>query len=85
MDERRHIFNVLKAQSGDRKALDDLFRSVQERLFRCIFQIVGQRDTAEDVLQDVSVILQKRNAVKSAIEPDDLPGADGVDASDGVR
>ncbi len=60
MSDRRYIFQVLKAQSGNRQALDDLFRSVQAQLFRCISQIIGQREAAEDALQDVFVILQKQ-------------------------
>lgn len=52
-----HTLRVLRAQSGDRRALDDLLREVQAPLFRCIRAITGQRELAEDVLQDVLVIL----------------------------
>lgn len=48
---------VLRAQTGDREALDALLRQVQGPLFRCIRGIVAQRELAEDVLQDVFVIL----------------------------
>jgi RNA polymerase sigma-70 factor, ECF subfamily len=43
---------VLRAQCGDREALESLLRSVQTRLLRYIAGLVG-RDAAEDVLQDV--------------------------------
>ncbi len=59
MDKRRQAFAVLKAQSGDREALDALFRSIQEMLFRSIRGVMGNTGSAEDVLQDVFVILQK--------------------------
>lgn len=52
-----HTLRVLSAQSGDRQALDELLREVQAPLFRCIRAITGQRELAEDVLQDVLVIL----------------------------
>ncbi len=53
----KHTLRVLRAQSGDRQALDDLLREVQGPLFRCIRAITAQRELAEDVLQDVLVIL----------------------------
>ena len=53
---------VLRAQSGDRAALDTLFRQVQSPLFRCIRGIVGQRELAEDVLQEVFFILYRKLA-----------------------
>lgn len=57
MSRADHTLLVLRAQSGDREALDFLLRQVQRPLFRCIRAIVGQREMAEDVLQDVLVIL----------------------------
>ncbi len=43
---------VLRAQAGDREALEELLRRVQSVLFRYIRSLVGP-DGAEDVLQDV--------------------------------
>ena len=60
MTRRDQAFLVLRAQSGDREALDKLFRNVQDRLWRCSLSIVGHHELAEDVLQDVFVILQKK-------------------------
>jgi RNA polymerase sigma-70 factor (ECF subfamily) len=51
------VLLVLRAQSGDREALDALLRQMQGPLFRCIRGIVGHRELAEDVLQEVFVIL----------------------------
>ena len=49
------ILRVLQAQSGSRKALDELFKSVQEPLFRYIVTLVNDRHLAEDVLQEVFI------------------------------
>jgi len=49
------ILRVLQAQSGSRKALDELFKSVQEPLFRYIVTLVDDRHLAEDVLQEVFI------------------------------
>lgn len=51
------ILLVLRAQTGDREALNTLLRQVQQPLFRCIRAITGQRELAEDVLQEVFLIL----------------------------
>ena len=58
-DEALH---VLRAQSGDRAAVDALFQHVQAPLFRCIEGIVGRRELAEDVLQEVFLILYRKLA-----------------------
>jgi RNA polymerase sigma-70 factor (ECF subfamily) len=44
---------VLRASAGDRDALDSLLRSIEAPLFRHIMSLVGRRDVAEDVLQEV--------------------------------
>ena len=59
MTDRETNFSVLKAQSGDIAALDTLFRSIQKPLYRCVCGIVGQEAAAEDVTQDVFIILQR--------------------------
>jgi RNA polymerase sigma-70 factor (ECF subfamily) len=59
LTRQQKAFAVLKAQSGDRTSLDDLFRSVQQALYRCIRTIVGDPDRAADVTQDVFVALQR--------------------------
>ncbi|MGD0627847.1 MAG: RNA polymerase sigma factor [Terracidiphilus sp.] len=53
MNDRIHEAQlVLLSQAGDREALEELLRGVQEILFRYIRRLVGP-DGAEDVLQDV--------------------------------
>jgi RNA polymerase sigma-70 factor (ECF subfamily) len=44
---------VLRAQTGDREALDALLRAVQEPLYRYVLSLMGEPALAEDVLQEV--------------------------------
>ena len=57
MSRAEETLLVLRAQSGDREALDLLLRGVQQSLFRCIRAIAGRRQLAEDVLQETFIIL----------------------------
>jgi RNA polymerase sigma-70 factor, ECF subfamily len=50
---------VLRAQCGDREALEHLLRSVQPSLRRYIAGIVGSGD-AEDVQQDVLILVARK-------------------------
>jgi RNA polymerase sigma-70 factor (ECF subfamily) len=50
---------VLRAQAGDREALDDLLRAVQGPLFGYVRGLVGERPLAEDVLQDVFLLIYR--------------------------
>lgn len=50
---------VLRAQGGDREALDQLLRSLQGALFRYVRGLVGDPALAEDVLQDVFLSIYK--------------------------
>jgi RNA polymerase sigma-70 factor, ECF subfamily len=52
MGMERETSWVLRAQSGDREALDALLRSVQEPLFHYLLRLTGRRATAEDALQE---------------------------------
>src|SRR5262249_56074042 len=52
MYEEEEALRVLRAQSGDRGALNELFRAMQEPLFRYLVGLVGRRELAEDVLQE---------------------------------
>ena len=60
MDKSNEAMLVLKAQSGDRQALDELFSHVQAPLYRCIRHIAVHRQLSEDILQDVFVILCRK-------------------------
>ncbi len=51
---------VLRAQSGDRGALDELLEAVQEPLYRYIFRLVGERTLAEDILQEVFIRIYRK-------------------------
>ena len=52
---QRESWSVLQAQSGSREALDELFKSIQEPLFRYIVSLVRDQHLAEDILQEVFI------------------------------
>ena len=51
----RESWRVLQAQSGNREALNELFKSVQDPLFRYIVSLVRDQHLAEDILQEVFI------------------------------
>lgn len=57
---KQEIFLVLRAQAGDREALDELFKLVQEPLYRYIVSLVGSRTLAEDILQEVFILIYRK-------------------------
>ena len=57
---KREIFLILRAQSGDREAFDELLKSIQAALFRYIFRLVGDNAAAEDVTQEVFLIIYRK-------------------------
>jgi len=57
---KQEIFWVLRAQSGDRAAFDELLKTVQQPLFRYVYRLVGEHATAEDVLQEVFIIIYRK-------------------------
>ena len=59
MTSRQEAQWVLRAQLGDREAIESLLRSVQPMLTRYVRAIVGAR-AAEDVAQDVMVTIYKK-------------------------
>jgi RNA polymerase sigma-70 factor (ECF subfamily) len=56
----REAFLVLRAQTGDRGALDALLASVQEPLYRYLLTLVRERQLAEDVLQETFVRVYRK-------------------------
>lgn len=58
--DRREIFRVLQAQAGDRQALGELFETVQRPLYRYLLGLVARPELAEDVLQDVFVLVHRK-------------------------
>lgn len=51
---------MLQAQSGSREALNELFKSVQEPLFRYLVSIVKEQQLAEDILQEVFIRIYRK-------------------------
>lgn len=51
---------VLQAQSGSREALNELFKTVQEPLFRYIVSLVNEKQLAEDILQEVFIRIYRK-------------------------
>lgn len=57
---KQETWRVLRAQSGDREALDELLEAVQESLYRYIFRLVGASSLAEDILQEVFIRIYRK-------------------------
>jgi len=57
---KQETFLILRAQSGDRAAFNELLKSVQTALFRYIFRLVGEHGLAEDVTQEVFLIIYRK-------------------------
>ena len=51
---------VLQAQSGSHEALNELFRTVQEPLYRYIVSLVHEQQLAEDILQEVFIRIYRK-------------------------
>jgi RNA polymerase sigma-70 factor (ECF subfamily) len=51
---------VLLAQSGDRAALEELFKAVEGPLLRYVLGVVADRALAEDVLQEVFILIYRK-------------------------
>lgn len=51
---------VLRSQAGDKAAFDQLLKSVQAQLWRYVLRLTGNREMAEDVLQEVFLILYRK-------------------------
>ena len=56
----REQWRVLRAQSGDREALDELLESVQAPLYRYVLSLTGERALAEDILQEVFLRIYRK-------------------------
>ena len=57
---QRESWWVLQAQSGSHEALNELFRSVQEPLFRYIVSLIRDQHLAEDILQEVFIRIYRK-------------------------
>ena len=58
--QQRESWWVLQAQSGSHEALNELFKSVQEPLFRYIVSLVRDQHQAEDILQEVFIRIYRK-------------------------
>ncbi|MDQ3012693.1 MAG: sigma-70 family RNA polymerase sigma factor [Acidobacteriota bacterium] len=56
---KQEIWWVLRAQAGEREALDELFHLMQEPLYRYIVSLISSRTLAEDILQEVFIIIYR--------------------------
>ena len=60
MKREQETLLVLRAQAGDRAALEEILRLVQEPLYRYIYRLVGERTLAEDILQEVFIRIYRK-------------------------
>lgn len=51
---------VLRAQSGDREALDSLLKNLQEPVYRYILSLVREPSLSEDILQEVFLRIYRK-------------------------
>lgn len=51
---------VLRAQAGDRDALEQLLQAIYPQLLRFVTRIVTDRPAAEDILQDTMLIIARK-------------------------
>jgi RNA polymerase sigma-70 factor (ECF subfamily) len=51
---------VVRAQTGDRAALNELLTMLQAPLYRHIVSVLGEESGADDVLQDVLLIIARK-------------------------
>lgn len=59
-DQKHEIFLVLRSQSGDRAALDELLKRIQAPLYRYISRLSGDETFAEDILQEVFLLIYRK-------------------------
>jgi RNA polymerase sigma-70 factor, ECF subfamily len=59
-DKNREIFLVLRSQAGDTAAFDELLKEVQAPLDRYISRLAGDEGLAEDILQEVFLIIYRK-------------------------
>lgn len=59
-ESERETLWVLQAQSGSTEALNELFKALQEPLFRYLFNLVREQSKAEDILQEVFIRIYRK-------------------------
>lgn len=58
--DKQEIRWVLRAQAGDHAAFNELLRAVQMPLYRYIYSLIGEASLAEDILQEVFVLIYRK-------------------------
>lgn len=59
-DHEQQSWWILQAQSGSHEALNELFKSIQEPLFRYVSSLLNDRSLTEDVLQEVFIRIYRK-------------------------
>ncbi len=67
-ESTRERFWVLRAQVGDRDAMDALFRAVQNPLLNYLRHMLPQQATADDALQEVFLVVCRK--IKTLRDPE---------------
>ena len=68
LSQKRQTLLVLRAQAGDREAMDELLKACQEELFGYLLKMLRQRNDAEDTLQQT--MLQAATKIKWLRNPE---------------
>jgi len=57
---KQESFWILRAQSGDKEAFDKLLEAIEKPLFRYIYHLVEEYALAEDILQEVFILIYRK-------------------------
>lgn len=60
MDSRNQILLILRAQSGDKDAYNQLLLSIQNELYGYIYNMINDKSNVDDILQEVFVIIYRK-------------------------
>jgi RNA polymerase sigma-70 factor (ECF subfamily) len=60
MESKKEIMFVLRAQTGDKEAYNQLLKSIQKQLYWHIWNLVGDKNLTEDILQEIFVLIYKK-------------------------
>jgi RNA polymerase sigma-70 factor, ECF subfamily len=60
MTEKERTLLILRAQTGDKSALNDLLKLIQQPLFYYIYNVLFNKTYASDILQEVFILIYKK-------------------------
>jgi RNA polymerase sigma-70 factor (ECF subfamily) len=60
LDQSSSVTLILLAQAGDRSALNQLLSDLQDGLYGYLVRLVGDKHSAEDILQEVFVLIWRK-------------------------